>query len=120
MPLPEEALRQAVAELEERSLVRIPVEVPVTDDWVSNDLLGLSRDPAVVEASAAALRESGAGARAARALGGECAAHADLQDARAHCTTPPRRHAAAFGQARPTECACGWRGRQHTHVGWQT
>ena len=83
MPLPEEALRQAVAELEERSLVRTPVEVPVTDDWVSNDLLGLSSDPAVVEASAAALRESGAGARAARALGGECAAHAAAERAAA-------------------------------------
>lgn len=39
-------------------------------DFTSNDYLGLSRAPRVIEAACAAVREHGAGARASRLLGG--------------------------------------------------
>ena len=42
-------------------------------DFSSNDYLGLARDPELREAAAAAARAHGAGARAARLLGGGCA-----------------------------------------------
>jgi 8-amino-7-oxononanoate synthase len=48
---------------------------PAGVDWVSNDYLGLSRHPAVVEAAKVALDAYGAGAPAARLLGGQRAAH---------------------------------------------
>ncbi|MEM7248006.1 MAG: dethiobiotin synthase [Acidobacteriota bacterium] len=44
-------------------------------DFVSNDLLGLSRHPRVIEASRAALAEHGAGAGAASLLGGRSSWH---------------------------------------------
>ena len=50
-----------------------------SSDFVTNDYLGLSRDPAVIAAAHAALDEAGAGARAARLLGGgsDCFARAE-------------------------------------------
>ncbi len=41
-------------------------------DFTSNDVLGLARHPAVVEAARAAIAEHGAGGRASRLLGGGC------------------------------------------------
>lgn len=46
-----------------------PADEELTD-LVSNDYLGLSRDPEIIEAMARATRTHGAGARAARLLGG--------------------------------------------------
>ena len=48
-------------------------------DFVSNDYLGLSRDPRVVDAARAALEEHGAGGRAARLLGGGSRTHTALE-----------------------------------------
>ncbi|MBL6721042.1 MAG: dethiobiotin synthase [Planctomycetes bacterium] len=83
MTLPEEALAREVAALQEAGLLREPVSVPESDDWISNDLFGLSSDPAVLAAAREALERRGAGARAARALGGECHEHALAEEAAA-------------------------------------
>ncbi|MEO0652981.1 MAG: aminotransferase class I/II-fold pyridoxal phosphate-dependent enzyme, partial [Planctomycetota bacterium] len=48
-------------------------------DFTSNDYLGLSRHPAVVEAGLEALRRSGAGAGAARLLAGPLETHAAVE-----------------------------------------
>ena len=45
-------------------------------DFCTNDYLALSRDPRLIEAACEATRACGAGARAARLLGGECEEHA--------------------------------------------
>src|SRR3954471_1884795 len=50
-----------------------------TTDLAGNDYLGLSRDPAVVEASAAAARRWGAGAGASRLVTGSLELHAQLE-----------------------------------------
>ncbi|MDA0947345.1 MAG: 8-amino-7-oxononanoate synthase, partial [Planctomycetota bacterium] len=71
MTLPEQALAREVAALQDAGLLRVPVSVPRSDDWISNDLFGLSSDPVVVEAAREALGRRGTSARAARALGGE-------------------------------------------------
>ena len=47
--------------------------------FADNDYLGLSRHPRVIEAAIHAIRESGAGARAARLLAGPCPEHAQLE-----------------------------------------
>ena len=47
--------------------------------WPGNDYLGLSRDPAVVEAAAAAARRWGAGAGASRLVTGTLELHAQLE-----------------------------------------
>ncbi|MEM7306820.1 MAG: dethiobiotin synthase [Planctomycetota bacterium] len=56
---------------------------PHRADFVSNDYLGLARHPDVVEAARAALAEHGAGAGAARLLGGGGPAHAAAERAAA-------------------------------------
>ena len=50
-----------------------------TTDLAGNDYLGLSRDPAVVEAAAAAARRWGAGAGASRLVTGTLELHAQLE-----------------------------------------
>jgi 8-amino-7-oxononanoate synthase len=81
--LPEQALAREVAALQDAGLLRVPVSVPRSDDWISNDLFGLSSDPVVVEAAREALGRRGTSARAARALGGECPEHALAEEAAA-------------------------------------
>ncbi|MCH2102414.1 MAG: dethiobiotin synthase [Planctomycetes bacterium] len=67
----DDALRRAQGERAARGLART-LELPeqARHDFTSNDTLGLARDPAVIEAGRAALRDYGAGARASRLLGG--------------------------------------------------
>lgn len=49
-------------------------------DLASNDYLGLSADPRVIEAATAALHQFGAGARGSRVVCGTTAAHQDLEE----------------------------------------
>jgi 8-amino-7-oxononanoate synthase len=49
-------------------------------DLASNDYLGLSRDPRVVEAARMALQEHGAGSRASRVVTGTLPVHAHLEE----------------------------------------
>ncbi|WP_125613274.1 8-amino-7-oxononanoate synthase [Specibacter cremeus] len=49
-------------------------------DLASNDYLGLSADPRLIDAAVGALRRHGAGARASRVVCGTTAAHADLEE----------------------------------------
>jgi len=56
---------------------------PPSRDFASNDYLGLSRDERVVEAARRALDEGGAGARAARLLGGGSRWHVEAERAAA-------------------------------------
>jgi 8-amino-7-oxononanoate synthase len=62
----------------QRSLRPRPAE-GATVDLAGNDYLGLSRDPAVVEAAAAAARRWGAGAGASRLVTGTLELHAQLE-----------------------------------------
>jgi 8-amino-7-oxononanoate synthase len=62
----------------QRSLRPRPAE-GATTDLAGNDYLGLSRDPAVVEAAAAAARRWGAGAAASRLVTGTLELHAQLE-----------------------------------------
>jgi 8-amino-7-oxononanoate synthase len=55
-------------------------------DLAGNDYLGLARDPRVVEAAVAAVREWGAGATASRLVTGTTALHAELESALASYT----------------------------------
>ena len=55
--------------------------VPPGIDFGSNDYLGLSRHPQVVEAAVAATRAYGAGGRAARLLSGGCPLHESAEHA---------------------------------------
>ncbi len=62
-------------------------------DLGSNDYLGLSRHPAVIEAVRIAVEDYGAGARASRLLGGDCALHTQLEQVlaawKSHPNSPP-------------------------------
>ncbi|MDX6374273.1 MAG: 8-amino-7-oxononanoate synthase, partial [Nocardioidaceae bacterium] len=62
----------------QRTLRPRPAE-GATTDLAGNDYLGLSRDPAVVEAAAAAARRWGAGAGASRLVTGTLELHAQLE-----------------------------------------
>jgi 8-amino-7-oxononanoate synthase len=62
----------------QRSLRPRPAE-GATTDLAGNDYLGLSRDPAVAEAAAAAARRWGAGAGASRLVTGTLELHAQLE-----------------------------------------
>jgi 8-amino-7-oxononanoate synthase len=62
----------------QRSLRPRPAE-GATSDLAGNDYLGLSRDPAVVEAAAEAARRWGAGAGASRLVTGSLELHAQLE-----------------------------------------
>jgi 8-amino-7-oxononanoate synthase len=55
-------------------------------DLAGNDYLGLARDPRVVEAAVAAVREWGAGATASRLVTGTTALHAELESSLAAYT----------------------------------
>src|SRR5512141_539089 len=50
-------------------------------NFASNDYLGLSRHPAVIEAAISAIRESGAGVCSARLLAGTTDWHRELEEA---------------------------------------
>ena len=69
---------QRLAELEAAGLLRRLTDPAQNDlvDFTSNDMLGLAGDPRVREAAARAARDHGAGARAARLLGGGSPLHA--------------------------------------------
>ena len=74
----DESLEREMAEWEEAGLRRRlgePLAASAPCDFVSNDYLGLSQHPEVVEGARRALAEAGAGGRAARLLGGGCALH---------------------------------------------
>jgi 8-amino-7-oxononanoate synthase len=75
--LASEAAAREAAGLQ-RSLRPRPAE-GATTDLAGNDYLGLSRDPAVVEAAAAAARRWGAGAGASRLVTGSLELHAQLE-----------------------------------------
>ncbi|GAB3073957.1 8-amino-7-oxononanoate synthase [Nocardioides zeae] len=79
-------------EREEAGLVRTlrprPADDPTTD-LAGNDYLGLSRDPRVVEAAAAAARTWGVGAGASRLVTGTLAVHAELEAELAAWTGQP-------------------------------
>ncbi|WBQ06482.1 8-amino-7-oxononanoate synthase [Kribbella sp. CA-293567] len=85
----EEWLAPKAVALEARGLTRQlrarqPDEVLV--DLAGNDYLGLARDPRVVEATVAAVREWGTGATASRLVTGTTALHAELESASAEYT----------------------------------
>lgn len=61
-----------------RRLRTIP---PGTLDLASNDYLGLASHPAIIEAACQAMRQHGAGARAARLVSGNTAIHTELEAA---------------------------------------
>ncbi|WP_442213610.1 aminotransferase class I/II-fold pyridoxal phosphate-dependent enzyme [Specibacter sp. RAF43] len=65
---------------ERRGLVRTATARAGLIDLASNDYLGLSADPRVVAAAAAALQTYGAGARASRVVCGTTGAHQDLEE----------------------------------------
>jgi 8-amino-7-oxononanoate synthase len=75
---------QAALEALERAGLRRRIEPARGIDFSSNDTLGLRTDPRVLEAAAAALREFGTGAGAARLLRGDCAPHRELEAALRH------------------------------------
>src|SRR5512138_299777 len=71
--------RETVADLAERGLARAPTDSAGGIDLVTNDYLSLRRDSRVVDAAKAAVGRAGAGAGAARLLGGDDFAHRDLE-----------------------------------------
>jgi len=74
----DEALERELAEWNEAGLRRRleePIPAAAACDFVSNDYLGFSQHPDVIEAARAALTDFGAGGRAARLLGGGCPLH---------------------------------------------
>ncbi len=76
----QEVLEADLEELRRRGLQRRLLPTDATRiDVCSNDYLGLARDPRVVEAAITALRQHGAGGRASRLLGGDTAAHRQLE-----------------------------------------
>jgi 8-amino-7-oxononanoate synthase len=80
------ALEAELAAWRARGLERTLDDAPPADprrDFVSNDYLGLARDERIVAAARAALEEAGAGARAARLLGGGSPWHARAEAAAA-------------------------------------
>ncbi|MFN7973720.1 MAG: 8-amino-7-oxononanoate synthase [Acidobacteriota bacterium] len=74
-----EAARR-IEELASQLLSRRPTSVGGLVDLVSNDYLGLRRDPRVIAAATRALESRGLGAGAARLLGGDCPEHVALEE----------------------------------------
>jgi len=85
-PLPVDPLGwldAAVARIDDAGLHRDPVVRPAGDERInlaSNDYLGLSTHPAVIDGAAAAARRWGAGATSSRLVVGSTAAHTDFED----------------------------------------
>jgi 8-amino-7-oxononanoate synthase len=75
----EDSARSSVADLAGRGLARTPTSAGGGVDLVSNDYLGLRRDPRVVERAARSLAEAGLGAGGSRALGGDHPEHRALE-----------------------------------------
>jgi 8-amino-7-oxononanoate synthase len=85
----EDWLAPKAAALESRGLtrrLRPRAAGEVLIDLAGNDYLGLARDPRVVEAAVAAVREWGAGATASRLVTGTTTLHAELESALASYT----------------------------------
>jgi 8-amino-7-oxononanoate synthase len=80
------AAREA-AGLRRRLAPRSPGEAAL--DLASNDYLGLSRDPRLAEAAAAAARTWGTGATGSRLVSGTTALHAELEEELAAFTSAP-------------------------------
>lgn len=78
-----EALAAELRQLDAAAMRRRAVGRPRGVDWLTNDVFGLSADPAVVAAGAAALAERGAGAGASRLLGGNLDVHEQAEAAAA-------------------------------------
>jgi 8-amino-7-oxononanoate synthase len=77
----DEQLRAALRERQAQTLHRALRTLPAgTLDLASNDYLGLSRHPAVVEAAQAAIAQWGSGARASRLVSGHTPLHQELED----------------------------------------
>lgn len=79
-------LEQARADVIARGLVRRPDPVRDLLDLASNDYLGLSRHPVVVQAAVAATEAFGAGATGSRLVTGTTQLHLDLEAALARRT----------------------------------
>lgn len=76
----DEQLRAELEERERLALRRAARVVPAGAlDLASNDYLGLSRHPVVIEAACEAVRECGAGGRASRLVSGHTARHEALE-----------------------------------------
>jgi 8-amino-7-oxononanoate synthase len=71
--------RRTAADLARRGLSRAVVATDGLVDLVTNDSLGLRRDPRVLAAAAAALAREGLGAGGSRLLGGDHAEHRALE-----------------------------------------
>lgn len=71
--------RALLADLASRGLSRAPTSTDGLVDLVTNDYLGLSKDPRVVEAAASALSRHGLGARGSRLLAGDSEEHRALE-----------------------------------------
>ena len=89
-------LREQAAEREAAGLRRRTTARPAVAagdrgllDLAGNDYLGLARDPRVVDAAVAAVREWGAGATGSRLVTGTTQLHADLEDALARWCGQP-------------------------------
>ncbi|MHA7200563.1 8-amino-7-oxononanoate synthase [Arthrobacter alkaliphilus] len=77
-------LERQAAVRDRRGLVRRPLPRALDEEFIdlaSNDYLGLSTDPRVVEAAAKAASRWGAGATSSRLVAGTTALHLDLEDA---------------------------------------
>ncbi|MDS1270989.1 8-amino-7-oxononanoate synthase [Lipingzhangella sp. LS1_29] len=77
--LDEAAARRSAAGLTRRLQIRPATEHPPLMDLASNDYLGLSLDPDIAEAAAAAARAWGAGATGSRLVTGSTQLHAELE-----------------------------------------
>lgn len=87
-----QALERELQHLEEQNLLRTLTTVEAIDgvtvrvqgrdvvSWCTNDYLGLSVHPQVIEAAGAAARRWGVGARASRLLAGTTALHTQLEE----------------------------------------
>jgi 8-amino-7-oxononanoate synthase len=71
--------RRAASDFARRGLSRAPVGTDGLVDLVTNDALGLRRDPRVVRAAGEALARAGLGAGGSRLLGGDDEAHRALE-----------------------------------------
>jgi 8-amino-7-oxononanoate synthase len=71
--------RRAASDLARRGLSRAPVGTDGLVDLVTNDALGLRRDPRVVRAASEALARAGLGAGGSRLLGGDDGEHRALE-----------------------------------------
>ena len=79
--LDEQGLLRQVVSLEAVEGPRVRIDGRERVNWCSNDFLGLSQHPALIQAAAAAMASWGTGARAARLLSGTTEWHVRLERA---------------------------------------